>query len=338
MSEALTLLVGFGCAASVTYVCTPSVIRLALAWGMLDRPEGWKAHHGATPYLGGLAVVAGFSLAGLALGAGSGLVRIMVGGALAFSLVGVLDDRISLPVGHRIAAELGSGALVWWAGYGWSISTEPWNLILTMTWVLAIINAVNLLDLMDGVAAVVASVGAVGASAVSLTGGGGEVAIAGVCLAGACVGFLPFNLARPSRIFLGDGGSMPIGYVTAVLLANAPFSGELGGAALLGGIMLCLVPLGDMGLRILIRLRGRISLATAGPDSVANRLRDHLPSAIAVASVLGGAQAVFGVLAVLLSKAGPLYLLVGFLLSTSLGFAAAIFLHTLAARRKPPGA
>jgi UDP-GlcNAc:undecaprenyl-phosphate/decaprenyl-phosphate GlcNAc-1-phosphate transferase len=213
--------------------------------------------------------------------------------ALALGAVGMLDDHHRLPASLRVAVEMGAGALLWTAGLGWSIfSSDAANLILTIAWVLALINAMNLLDLMDGVAATVAAVSSAGVGVLAGLQGDTRLAALAFAVAGACVGFLAHNLRSPARIYLGDGGTMAIGFVLAATIAALPLEPRAGWAALLGAIPLFGVPLFDIALRILLRLRRRIPLMTGGPDSVANWLKERLGSARRVAFALGAAQGV----------------------------------------------
>ena len=81
--------------------------------------------------------------------------------------------------------------------------------------VLAVVNAFNLMDNLDGAAGTVGAVSAAGAGVLATMEGDPMLGALALSLAGACGGFLPFNLSRPARVFLGDGGSMPIGFVVA---------------------------------------------------------------------------------------------------------------------------
>ena len=78
---------------------------------------------------------------------------------------------------------------------------------------LAVVNAFNVFDIMDGAAAIVAAVSALSWPHIAVIQGDIALAVVVLGLAGACLGFLPYNMAGPARIFLGDGGSMPIGFV-----------------------------------------------------------------------------------------------------------------------------
>jgi UDP-GlcNAc:undecaprenyl-phosphate GlcNAc-1-phosphate transferase len=265
---------------------------LARRLDFLDRPVGWKQHASPTPYLGGLAVLLGFGLAAVALADGTGTYAPIVVCAVALAVLGIADDRWNVGARYRVGAELASGAVLWAADLGWSVfSSDTLNLMLTALWVLAVINAFNLLDLMDGVATTVAATCATAIGILAVIHSAPVLAALAFALAGACLGFLPFNARSPARIFLGDGGSMPVGLVLAALTIGAVDTASVGGFDLLMGALLLGLPLLDMTFRIVSRIRRGVSLMTGGPDSLANLLRRRLSSAAAVGVSLGALQA-----------------------------------------------
>ncbi len=144
---------------------------------------------------------------------------------------------------------------------------------------------------MDGVASTVAAVSAAGAGTLALLNGDEAVAAAAFSLSGACLGFLPYNLRKPARIFLGDGGSMPIGFVVGAVLMATPVEAHAGWTIFLTAGVLVGLPLLDMVFRVLSRLRRGVGLLQAGPDSLANYLQRSVGSPRVVSASLGGLQA-----------------------------------------------
>jgi UDP-GlcNAc:undecaprenyl-phosphate/decaprenyl-phosphate GlcNAc-1-phosphate transferase len=194
---------------------------------------------------------------------------------------------------------MGGATLLWADGLGWSIfSSDVANLILTNLWVVGLINAMNLLDLMDGVAGTVASVSAAGVGVLAGIEGDAALAVLAFALAGGCAGFLGHNLRSPARIYLGDCGTMAIGFALAGMIAGLPLEARAGWIVLLGAIPLFGVPLFDVALRVVLRTRRGISLLTGGPDSVANWLEAQLGSPRRVAFALGVAQGALCALAI----------------------------------------
>lgn len=295
MSEILRIGAAALTAGAVTVASVPIAIRVAGALDLLDRPTGWKSHVSATPYLGGLAVVVGTSIGVLAFSRQPGQALVLVTGTLILTALGTVDDRCLLPAAPRVAFEVLVGIVVWEADLGWSqFGTDVANLAMTVAWVVAVINAINLLDLMDGVAGAVTAACGLSSVGVLLVAGESDLALAGAALAGGCIGFLRSNAAVPSRIFLGDGGSMPLGFMVAVLAINSGPASTGFIDALLVPAALVLVPMVDMAIRIVVRLRRRVSILTGGPDSTANALRVVLRSPLCVAMALGGFQLMVG--------------------------------------------
>jgi UDP-GlcNAc:undecaprenyl-phosphate GlcNAc-1-phosphate transferase len=269
-------------------IATPFAIRLAARTGFYDQPVGYKAHRKPTPYLGGVAVVSAFLLGAAAFGSGFDGLGPIAGGALVLWAVGTLDDRYDISPRTRLVIEAGVAAGLWMAGYGWSLFDVPiLDLGLTVLWITGLVNAFNLMDNMDGAATTVASVSSAGAGALALIDG--HTALAALCFAlcGACAGFLPYNLRSPSRIFLGDGGSMPVGFiVAATVMAVAGSENAVGVRAILIGAVLVGLPVLDTTLVVISRRRRGISVLTGGRDHLTHRLRTQLPSARSVAFAL----------------------------------------------------
>jgi len=287
-----TAIVGVLLAPLVALASTPVAIRLAGRLQLYDVPSGWKNHRSPTPYLGGAAVTAAFLLA-LAVAGAEQQGVFALGGATALMWgVGTLDDYRGVHWLVRIGWEVAGGAILWAAGLGWSVL--PWetaNFVLTAIWIVGVVNAVNLLDLMDGVAGTVSAVCAAGAGVLGLLSSDELVAVAAFCLAGACLGFLPYNMGRPARIFLGDGGSMPIGFVLASLMMAVGDDTGVGWVTVLAAGVVLGLPLLDMGYRVTSRVRRRAGLLQAGHDSLANYLERSFGNPQRVAASLGGVQA-----------------------------------------------
>jgi UDP-GlcNAc:undecaprenyl-phosphate/decaprenyl-phosphate GlcNAc-1-phosphate transferase len=304
----------------------PAAIRVSRRTGFLDRPEGWKSHAGPIPLLGGVAVVLAFC-AGVWVGSDN-IARVapILLGMLGLAALGTVDDWTPLKARHKLPAEIAAATLLWTTGLGWHVGPDPVSFAVTVVWVVAVINAINLFDLLDGQAATIAIVIAAGCATLAMIGGDVVVTGASVALAGACLGFLPFNVASPARIFLGDAGTIPIGFALAALTIGAVESTASGGAGLAVGVLLLAVPLLDMTLRIVSRVRQRVSIYTAGHDSAVDMLNARVPSAPAVSLIAGASQGALSAAAI----ASEETLLTGILIlvSLALGMSAMWFLAT----------
>lgn len=322
MPEAATLALAFAGAFGAALVSVPLAIRLAWRTSFLDRPVDYKQHGGATPYLGGAAVVAAFlPVALLVLGGEPARVWWIVGGALLLCAVGTFDDRVNLGPLPRLAIEAGVGAALWGVGLGWyALGSDVAGLALTIFWVVGLVNAFNLMDNLDGATGTVGMVCAAGAAGAVVSNSGFALAAVALALSGSCAGFLTQNLKRPARIFLGDGGSMPIGFVVAAVTMfafrdpNGPSAIAVVAAAPMAGLAIL-----DTTLVMVSRARRGVPLLSGGRDHVTHRLLRVLGTPQRVALVLGTVQACLCGLAVGLlqaswtavATAGFLYIAVG---------------------------
>jgi UDP-GlcNAc:undecaprenyl-phosphate GlcNAc-1-phosphate transferase len=326
-----------------TLLAVPAAISIAQRWGLLDHPKGWKRHVRPTPYLGGAALLCGFSIAAVAFAEGAGLAWLLVCCA-GLCVLGTLDDRWGLSASLRLAVTVAAAVVLWSVDLGWSVfSSDTANLMLTVAWVLVVVNAINLLDLLDGAAAGTVAACAAGCAAVAGVFSDTLLAALALALCGSCLGFLRHNLRSPSAIFLGDGGTMPLGLLTAVLIEILPWGKTSALAAISGGVLLCGLPIFDMTFRIISRLRRGDTLLTAGPDSVANWLRARVPSARWMALALGLGQAMLGSVAVVAADLGSDALLMAGLCALMLGATLMVLLdasgfgHHLVMNRAPTG-
>ena len=203
-------------------------------WKLVDEPGGRRQHEDVVPRTGGIAVAGGliagygaaFALDVLGLAAPPpAAVWSMAAAALIVFTVGLLDDARGCPVGVKLLAQSGAAALVAAGGYTIDAVSTPFGPLelgplvgsaATIVWLVAITNAFNLMDGLDGLGGGVAAIIAASLAVIALTGGDTASITVTLVLCGACVGFLFYNW-RPARIFLGDSGSLTIGFVLACL-------------------------------------------------------------------------------------------------------------------------
>jgi UDP-GlcNAc:undecaprenyl-phosphate/decaprenyl-phosphate GlcNAc-1-phosphate transferase len=292
VAENIRLLVAFALAAALTAVTTPAAISIALRTGFLDSPVGYKAHLRPTPYLGGAAVLTATLLTILTLDAGASRYWPLLLGTLGLSFVGTVDDRVNLSPWLRVATEALAAGLLWAGGLGWSfLGSDTANLLLTVLWVTGVVNAFNLMDNLDGAAASVAAVSTACIGVLAVVGDDLPLAVISIGLCGALVGFLRYNLARPARIFLGDGGSMAIGFLLAGSLMVVPLGGLSGLEALIVATLAVGLPVFDTTLVVLSRRRRGAPVLSGATDHTTHRLHGVLNSPRAVACALVVAQA-----------------------------------------------
>lgn len=292
MSGSQRLELAFLLAAAAALLLTPATIFVARRTGFLDRPVGYKGHLRPTPYLGGAAVVAAFLLSAGLFGRAAASFSPIAIVALALWVLGTVDDRFGIGPLPRLAIEVAAACGLFAAGVGWSVfPSEALNLVLTVVFVAGVVNAYNLMDNMDGATGTVALVSA--AILGMLAAAHGDIALGAIslALAGACAGFLPFNLASPSRIFLGDGGSVPIGFAIAATIMALPGTMRLGWALIPLAVVLVGLPALDTALVIVSRKRRGVGICTGGRDHLTHRLRARLGTPRRVATALATGQA-----------------------------------------------
>ncbi|OIO54084.1 MAG: hypothetical protein COX57_05410 [Alphaproteobacteria bacterium CG_4_10_14_0_2_um_filter_63_37] len=211
-------------ALALTFLLMPGMIALALGSGAIDHPGERRIHETPIPRLGGIAIIAGTfgsllfnfdftdPFKGVVLAAGL------------VAAVSVLDDLHSLSAGLRLGVQVGASMILVHYGVrlefmgggpvGWWIEA-----VVTILWVIGAANAFNFLDGMNGLAGGLGVIASGLLALVAYQGGQSDMVLLATALLGACLGFLPYNARydKPALTFMGDGGSIFIGYMLAAL-------------------------------------------------------------------------------------------------------------------------
>jgi UDP-GlcNAc:undecaprenyl-phosphate/decaprenyl-phosphate GlcNAc-1-phosphate transferase len=317
--------------AALTVFFTPLALRLARRRNLVDRPGPGKSHAVAVPYLGGIAIVAAFSLVILLAavirsdGANTRVLDVTVGLGVALAVMGLVDDLRGLPVWVRLLLEVAAGVGVYATGTRAHLAGAGLGLdaIVTVAWVVVITNAFNLLDNMDGLSAGVATIASFWFFVVSIVNGQYFVAILALALVGCAAGFLRHN-RFPARIYMGDAGSLYLGFILSVLALRLR-SYESLRVTFLVPVMILAVPIFDTLLVVLARAIHRRSPFRGGRDHTSHRLVFMgLSVPVTVALIYAFAMAT-GWLGVIMSRVsrGTSFLLAGWVL------AIAVFLGVL---------
>jgi UDP-GlcNAc:undecaprenyl-phosphate GlcNAc-1-phosphate transferase len=307
----LQLATAFALSLVAALVLVPVAMRIAVRADFVDVPGGYKGHARTTPYLGGAAICLSVAAALLVSGAITSRYAALFVWAFVLFVVGTIDDRRNLNPLSRLVIEVFAGLALWHYGLGWAVfGGDVLNATLTVLWVVGLVNAFNLMDNMDGAASTVAGVSAAGVAALGVVYDDTALAIIGVSLAGACLGFLRYNLAKPARIFLGDGGSMPIGFVIAGAVMASPGAQDFGWSALLALAPMVGLPILDTTLVVISRRRAGRPVLSGGRDHLTHRLRAMLGSVRAVVVALAAVQAILCLMAVGLSQLSAAFALV----------------------------
>lgn len=304
-----TYLLIFAAALIITVIATPLVRRVAPSLGMLDQPAARKIHAAPVPLLGGVAMYLAFLISLLAFSDRLNLPQFfgILIGATAVSVLGVWDDRRHLRPMIKLGGQIAAAAFL--AGSGTQVllfaDTVP-NYAITVLWTVAITNSLNLLDNMDGLSGGVAAVASAFFLVLALLQGQFLIASLSAAMLGACLGFLRYNF-NPASIFMGDGGSLFLGFILAAIGVRLRFPGQLTSVTWMVPVFVLAVPLFDTFLVVVSRLRrGLNPLTTPGKDHLSHRLValgcTQRQSVLLIYSVC----CLFGLLAVFMAFADPL--------------------------------
>lgn len=222
----LAYVVPFFIALIVSYAVTPGVKKLAIKIGAIDKPDERKVHTHVIPRLGGLAIYIGFMAAVLySMPVFSEFFGFLLGAA-AIVLLGIWDDIRNIPARVKLAGQIIAAAIP--VAYGVQIEwvTNPFGTILiipewlavpvTVFWIVGFTNTVNLIDGLDGLAAGVSVIASISMFFMAVSMNQYLPAMILVAMSGAALGFLQYNF-NPAKIFMGDTGSMLLGYTMAVV-------------------------------------------------------------------------------------------------------------------------
>lgn len=253
---------------------TPVMRKAALQLGVVDRPDGLlKKQDHETPYLGGLAVYTAFLLTvGVLTNFEQETLGLLLSGSIIL-LVGLVDDFGALTPLQKLLGQTLAALVLIKSGTYIKLEFLPLSVAipLTVLWILAVANAINIIDILDGLAAGVASISALVIAIANLMAGRESVAFLSIVLAGACLGFLKHNF-HPARIYLGDAGSLFIGFMLAALSMNAGYT-RINLLAVISPILILGIPLFDLAFVMYIRWRKGIPVTKGSPDHFALRLR-----------------------------------------------------------------
>ena len=276
-------------AAGVCLLVTPGVILFADKTGAMDAPDARKVHKKPIPRIGGIGIYFAFMVAMLVVlgyvpmepDMYHDLIGLMVGGTLIVA-VGVIDDYCNLPAKVKLLGQIIAATVVV-VGFDVRIDfiSDPFGDFLylewlaipaTIFWIVGITNTVNLIDGLDGLAAGVSTIASVTIFLVAMQLGFETVAVVTAALAGAAMGFLYYNF-NPARIFMGDSGSMFLGF----MLAGISVVGAVKSAATIALIVPILalgLPILDTTFAIVRRYRGGVPIFKPDKGHLHHRLLD----------------------------------------------------------------
>ncbi len=231
MKTLIQALMAVLCAGLLSYCCTPLVRVLAYRLHAVDVPkDGRRMHKVPTPRMGGVAIFIGICLTILAFCKMSNFITVALYGSLIMVIMGVFDDIYSLNAWFKLLIQVLAaltvalnGICVKFISIGDKFySFGNWSILITVIWIVALTNALNLIDGLDGLACGVSVICSTSLLFVTLIAGDTQSALITAIIVGACMGFMPFNI-HPAKIFMGDSGSQPLGFLLAVLSVQGVF-------------------------------------------------------------------------------------------------------------------
>lgn len=281
-----------------TLLITPFIIRLAYHKGWLAYPKADRWHNRPTALMGGIAIYLAVSLAILLFAAEGSPWPIWAGASIMFA-AGLVDDLKNVKPFAKLIPQVAATGVLLYGGYVFGPEWSPWiSIPITFLWIIGITNAINLLDNMDGLAAGISAIAAFVLAIYAMLAGSIGTAVVAVAVAGAAAGFLVFNF-KPARIFMGDCGSLFLGFSVAslaVAIQSQP-EGAGGFAVYLVSAAVLAVPIFDTTLVIILRTLSGRSVAQGGRDHSSHRLVFLGLSERQAVLTLYGISALFGLLA-----------------------------------------
>ena len=300
----VALAVSFG----ISWIAVSFSIRLSKRWNALDFPDGGrKTQATPIPRLGGVAIAVVMTL--LVLGAfavtnrlGLALALQVLIPALLAAVVGFVDDRRHLNPYFRLALQAGIGVIAWIMGSRVEVTGSiAVNVVITIVWVMILVNAINLLDNSDGLAASTILIMAAAASVIAFLFGQALVALFGVTLMGVSLGYLRHNW-HPARVYMGDSGAYFLGTLMALLLIRLTPSSVPQWIGILMILLIAALPILDMSFVVVRRIRAGVHPFTAGRDHLSHELQSRgrsVPVSVAslqIIALLGSVGAILLVL------------------------------------------
>ncbi|AKL97848.1 glycosyltransferase family 4 protein [Endomicrobium proavitum] len=236
MSSEILYLTAFVTALIISILATPLCRLLAKKLNVLDNPvTAVKTHKISTPYLGGVAIALGWLVSLFAVRYSTsfpdGTLRSLRGiiiGALVVLFLGLIDDAKFKGLGFKskLFIQFAAACIV---VFGFDIRINfisiYWlSCLVSIFWIVGITNAFNIIDIMDGLSSGIATIAALAFLFISLPTEQIYVNFCAIALAGALIGFMPFNLSKSKKIFMGDTGSLFIGFILASLAMGTEYT------------------------------------------------------------------------------------------------------------------
>lgn len=293
-------------------IFTPVAIWLAPKIGAVDIPkDARRMHTKPMPRFGGMAIFIGTIVALIIFLGNDFRVMGMIIGGVCIYILGVVDDLKGMPAKVKLLGQIGCASIVFAFGIRIQFITNHFgdghsylvgisSFIITVIWIVGITNTVNLIDGLDGLAAGVAVIASLSIGYTAYIHGMVEVAMAMLAVAGGALGFLPFNF-HPAKIFMGDSGSLFLGFMLATFSIMGPVKGATIFATLVPALVLG-IPIFDTTFAILRRIINKRPIMEADKGHLHHRMMAVGLGQRRTVFMIYGISAVMGIAAVLYSR------------------------------------
>ncbi len=304
----------FFLAVFISFVSTPLVRKLAFKVGAVDIPkDDRRVHKEPMPLIGGLAIFAAVIMVTLIfLPLEKEVISIIIGGTI-IVMGGIIDDLKELKPKTKFMFQIIAGLILIFGGVKVDFITNPFtkdssllylnwlSVPITLFWVVGITNTLNFIDGLDGLSAGVAMISSITLMIVASKFGYASVIILSAAIAGACLGFLPFNF-NPAKIFMGDTGALFLGFMLAAITIEGVMK-SVATIAIVAPILILSVPIFDTTFAIFRRLLNGQSISAADKGHLHHRLLSRGYSQKKSVLILYAISATFGIFAILVSQA-----------------------------------
>ncbi|MDD4377536.1 MAG: MraY family glycosyltransferase [Eubacteriales bacterium] len=293
-------------------IFTPIAMKIAPKIGAIDIPKDERRMHSkAMPRFGGLAIFVGTTASMVMyMSYDSRVVGVIIGGILIY-LLGIIDDLKNLPAKVKFLGQTIVACIMYafniriefitnYFGEGLNHFGTTVCFIVTILWIVGITNTVNLIDGLDGLAAGISAIASLCIAYVAYIHGMYLVSCAMLAIAGGALGFLPFNF-YPAKIFMGDGGSLFLGFTLSTLSILGPVKGATIIAVVVPVIVLG-IPIFDTAFAILRRIANKKPIMEADKGHLHHRLMASGYGQRRAVLMLYGISGIMGIAAVLISR------------------------------------
>lgn len=250
----------------VAYVATPLARIAAIKFGILDKPEDKKSHLHPTPLLGGVAIYIAFMLGIIfAVGVNKSLLGIFIGATILFA-IGIIDDKNGMMPRLKLTVQVLAALTAFKFGLQ-VITIEDYylSMVFTVFWIVGVTNAFNLLDNLNGLSSGIAAISSAFFFIIAFLDGDYLTATLAASITGSCLGFVRFNFPK-AQIFMGDAGSLILGFLTACLAVIGSWKTEKITLSLSIPIIILAYPIFDTTLVTIIRIMERRPVFQGGKD------------------------------------------------------------------------